>query len=98
MDFSTGMKSPYSYSDKQQGGYYEDCYSPDEGRSYGEETPLKMGGAARNLHHRAARCIFPPPETSQPAEPESGTDAEPSPAAAAPLRSGPLPDVQSLDP
>ncbi|KAG6400995.1 hypothetical protein SASPL_137840 [Salvia splendens] len=28
------MESPYGYSDEQQGGYYEECYSPDQGGSY----------------------------------------------------------------
>ncbi|KAG6430778.1 hypothetical protein SASPL_108851 [Salvia splendens] len=28
------MGSPYSYSDEQQGGYNEECYSPDQGGSY----------------------------------------------------------------
>ncbi|XP_042059558.1 uncharacterized protein LOC121804078 [Salvia splendens] len=36
------------------------------------------------------------PKTSQPVEPDSDADAEPSPAATAPLRSGPLPESQSL--
>ncbi|KAG6394769.1 hypothetical protein SASPL_145359 [Salvia splendens] len=34
MDFSTQMESTYSYSDDQQGGYSEECYSPDQGGSY----------------------------------------------------------------
>ncbi|KAG6402923.1 hypothetical protein SASPL_135137 [Salvia splendens] len=28
------MDSPYSYSDEQQRGYYEECYSPDQEGSY----------------------------------------------------------------
>ena len=34
MHFFTGMVSPYGYDDEQQGGYYEECYSPDQGLSY----------------------------------------------------------------
>ncbi|KAG6397704.1 hypothetical protein SASPL_143874 [Salvia splendens] len=34
MDLFTGMESAYGYSDEQQGGYYEECYSPDQGGSY----------------------------------------------------------------
>ena len=34
MDAPTGMENPYGYYDEQQGGYYEECYSPDHGGSY----------------------------------------------------------------
>ena len=33
MDFPKGTDNPYGYYDEQQGGYYEECYSPDHGRS-----------------------------------------------------------------
>ncbi|KAG6436791.1 hypothetical protein SASPL_101693 [Salvia splendens] len=169
MDLFTGMESPYSYSDEQQGEYYEECYSPDQGGSYydpdcfdysyvaqdydanensetcagSKHTPgtlpslpeINQKGNCHAVQLRSGTTYQPPQESDlgrgrkerekeptdptpgtdqtqlpaadvhngppgapQPAEPDSDTDVEPSPAAAAPLRSGPLPESQSPDP
>ena len=34
MDFPAGMENPYGYYEEQQGGYYEECYSPNHGGSF----------------------------------------------------------------
>ncbi|XP_042059639.1 uncharacterized protein LOC121804170 [Salvia splendens] len=63
-----------------------------------EQEPTDFTPAADQSQRPAASPRSGPPETPQLAEPDSDIDAEPSPAAATPLRSGLLPESQLPDP
>ncbi|KAG6421523.1 hypothetical protein SASPL_118079 [Salvia splendens] len=67
------------------------------GRKEREQEPTGDSPATDQIQRPAAHFHNGPPEASQPPEPGSDIDAEPSPAAAAPLRSCPLPEQQSPD-
>ncbi|KAG6436923.1 hypothetical protein SASPL_101829 [Salvia splendens] len=65
------------------------------GRKEREQESTDLTPAADQTQRAAAHFHSGPPEASQPAEPDSDTDAESSPAAAAPFRSSPPPECQS---
>ncbi|KAG6431208.1 hypothetical protein SASPL_109285 [Salvia splendens] len=73
----------------RSGTTYQPPQAADLGRGMREREhePSDITPAADQTQRPAAPLRSGPPEASQPAEPESDTDAEPSPAATAPIRS-----------